>query len=150
MFVWAMWEPAPTPKLVIGSGKEHYRTLNIRSGANSEEIRFSYRRLAKQLHPDKVPPEKKEWAAKEFNKLQKAYDVMKDEKLRWIYDGCGDIGLVAWDSRHCQDDWQTCCSQVTKIVDAELAKMAKNPQYYQRRQSYDEFETYDHYYRYEF
>ena len=152
MFVMVLWEPAPAPHIVFGGGQELYRTLNARSGATLKEITASYRRLALELHPDKVPPEMKEEAAKRFVKLRAAYDILKNEKLRTIYDGCGDIGLEAWDRGLCnKTGWETCCTEVTKLVETELGKMARDPQYYQKwERQYDEFQTYDHYYRHEF
>ena len=32
--------------------KTHYQTLNLTPGASLEEVKASYRRLAKQYHPD--------------------------------------------------------------------------------------------------
>ena len=40
--------------LALGAAADHYRTLELSSRASSDEVRRSYKRLAKEHHPDKV------------------------------------------------------------------------------------------------
>ena len=49
--------------------------LGVDPGTDFEEVRKSFRALAKQLHPDVNPGDDE--AADEFKKVQAAYDVLK-------------------------------------------------------------------------
>lgn len=49
-----------------------YRLLGLRTGASYEEIKASYRRLAREYHPD-VNPENEQQAKEKFIKLTEAY-----------------------------------------------------------------------------
>ncbi len=48
---------------------DFYATLGIKKDATDSEIKKAYRKLALKVHPDKNP-DKKEWAEKEFKKVQ--------------------------------------------------------------------------------
>src|SRR2546427_6795729 len=63
-----------------------YTTL-FRSKASTDDIRKSYRRLARKYHPDLNPGDKA--AEDRFKKLQEAYDVLSDAKKRQMYDQQG-------------------------------------------------------------
>ena len=67
-----------------------YKVLNVKSDATSQEIRNSYKVLARKLHPDKNQddPEAKD----KFQKLSEAYKILKDENKRRVYDRTGEIG----------------------------------------------------------
>src|ERR1700744_5692350 len=65
---------APTP----------YETLGVKPTATSDEIRKSYRKLAKQLHPD-LNPGKPEAEAR-FKSVTAAYDLLSDADKRARYD----------------------------------------------------------------
>lgn len=67
--------------------QNHYEVLGLGKTATSEEIKASYRRLAKQWHPDRFAdgPEKEE-AEVRFQALTEAYNVLSDENLRRRYD----------------------------------------------------------------
>nr|GMD65202.1 chaperone protein DnaJ GFA2, mitochondrial [Ipomoea batatas] len=69
------------------SGRDFYDVLGISKNATASEIKKAYLGLAKQLHPDvnKDDPE----AAKKFQEVQKAYEVLKDEEKRQTYDQVG-------------------------------------------------------------
>lgn len=62
----------------------YYNILNVNKHATMQEIKESYRKLAKIYHPDKN--EKKEEAEKKFKKLSEAYEILGDQKKRQIYD----------------------------------------------------------------
>ena len=76
--------------------QEFYETLKVDRKASSDEIRKSYRRLARKYHPDLNPGDKA--AEDRFKKLQEAYDVLSDPKKRQMYDQQGfysDSGFAA-------------------------------------------------------
>lgn len=58
-----------------------YDILGITSTADTEEIKRSFRSLAKQVHPD-MPG----GSCKQFEKIRLAYEFLSDEKLRKDYD----------------------------------------------------------------
>lgn len=64
--------------------------LGVAKEASQQEIKKAYRKLALQHHPDKCPDDPK--AADNFQKLQKAYEVLSNEKKRKRYDEYGDDG----------------------------------------------------------
>ena len=66
---------------------EYYKTLGVPREANSEEIRKSYRKLARKFHPDLNPGDKS--AENRFKDVQEAYDVLSDDKKRQMYDQVG-------------------------------------------------------------
>lgn len=71
--------------------KDFYGTLGVSKGADLEEIKKAYRRLATQLHPDKNPGDAKGEAR--FKEVNQAYQVLSDEKKRALYDEFGEDGL---------------------------------------------------------
>lgn len=66
---------------------DHYETLGVSRDASLEEIKKSYRKLARQLHPDVNPSED---AAERFKSVTHAYDVLSDQEQRQRYDMGGD------------------------------------------------------------
>jgi molecular chaperone DnaJ len=66
---------------------EYYETLGLKRGASEDEIRKSYRRLARKHHPDLNPGDKA--AEDRFKDVQEAYDVLSDAKKRQMYDQFG-------------------------------------------------------------
>jgi molecular chaperone DnaJ len=67
--------------------KDYYETLGVARGADTEEIRKAYRRLARKYHPDLNPGDKS--AEERFKKVQEAYDILSDDNKRKIYDQYG-------------------------------------------------------------
>jgi molecular chaperone DnaJ len=67
--------------------KDYYETLAVGRGADTEEIRKAYRKLARKYHPDLNPGDKS--AEERFKKVQEAYDVLSDENKRKVYDQYG-------------------------------------------------------------
>lgn len=63
---------------------DHYRTLNIAETATQQEIKQSYRRLAKALHPDTT--QQVEADADSIKQLNAAYEVLGDPQSRSHYD----------------------------------------------------------------
>lgn len=56
-------------------------------GADADEIRKSYRKLARKYHPDLNPGDKA--SEERFKKVQEAYDVLSDDEKRKVYDQYG-------------------------------------------------------------
>lgn len=67
--------------------RDYYEILGVSRTATPEEIRKSYRTLARRYHPDanKNDPT----AEEKFKQLNEAYEVLKDEKKRGLYDQLG-------------------------------------------------------------
>ena len=64
--------------------KDYYKVLGVAKDADANEIKKSYRKLAKDLHPDKNPGDKK--VEERFKEVSEAYDVLSDPKRRAEYD----------------------------------------------------------------
>ncbi len=64
--------------------KDFYKVLEVNERAAAEEIKKSYRRLAKQYHPDANPGNKV--AEERFKEINEAYDVLSDSAKRQKYD----------------------------------------------------------------
>ena len=67
--------------------KDYYKVLGVKRGASSDEIRKSYRRLARKYHPDVNPGDQS--AEDRFKTVQEAYDILSDKKKRQMYDEFG-------------------------------------------------------------
>lgn len=66
--------------------KDYYRTMGVSRDARADEIKRSYRRLARKFHPD-VSDEPD--AEERFKEVQEAYEVLKDPEKRAAYDRFG-------------------------------------------------------------
>ncbi|CAI9585408.1 unnamed protein product [Staurois parvus] len=71
-------------------GKDYYKILGIPNGANEDEIKKAYRKMALKYHPDK---NKDPNAEDKFKEIAEAYDVLSDPKKRAVYDQYGEEGL---------------------------------------------------------
>jgi molecular chaperone DnaJ len=64
--------------------KDYYKTLGVAKDAKSDEIKKSYRKLARKFHPD---ANKGDAASEEkFKEISEAYDVLADPARRKEYD----------------------------------------------------------------
>ena len=61
-----------------------YKVLEVSKEASQDEIRRSYRRLARKYHPDANPGDKK--AEDRFKEIQQAYEVLSKPEKRREYD----------------------------------------------------------------
>jgi molecular chaperone DnaJ len=69
------------------SKQDYYGLLGVSRDAKADDIRKSYRKLARKHHPDLNPGDKA--AEERFKKVQEAYDVLSDAKKRQVYDQYG-------------------------------------------------------------
>lgn len=67
--------------------RDYYKILNVDKKATQDEIKKSYRKLARKYHPDKNPDDK--GSEDKFKELQEAYEVLKDPGKRQKYDQLG-------------------------------------------------------------
>lgn len=77
--------------VVVNAGEDFYELLGVQRGASNKEIRKAFKKLAVTMHPDKNPDDSK--AHERFLKINRAYEVLKDEDLRKKYDMHGEEGL---------------------------------------------------------
>ncbi len=70
--------------------KDYYADLGVSSTATAEEIKKSYRKLARTYHPDANPDDAGSEAR--FKEISAAYDVLADDKRRAEYDELRRLG----------------------------------------------------------
>src|SRR6476620_7914032 len=63
---------------------ELYSQLGVARGADEADIKKAYRKLAKELHPDRNRDNPK--ASERFSKVTSAYDILSDKDKRAQYD----------------------------------------------------------------
>jgi molecular chaperone DnaJ len=64
--------------------KDYYQILGVTKSADSTAIKKQYRKLARELHPDKTKGDKK--LEDRFKAVSEAYDILSDDKKRREYD----------------------------------------------------------------
>ncbi|WP_017609190.1 molecular chaperone DnaJ [Nocardiopsis xinjiangensis] len=64
--------------------KDYYKVLGVSKTASKDEIKQSYRKLARENHPDANSDDPQ--AAERFKEISEAYNVLSDEKRRKEYD----------------------------------------------------------------
>jgi len=69
--------------------RDYYETLGVAKGASQDEIKRSYRTLARKYHPD---VNKEAGATEKFKEINEAYQVLSDPNKRSQYDYYGQAG----------------------------------------------------------
>lgn len=72
------------------SKRDYYEVLGVSKTATDEELKSSYRRLAKKYHPD---VNKEPDAEEKFKEVTEAYNVLTDKQKRAAYDRFGHAGM---------------------------------------------------------
>lgn len=91
-------------------GKDFYQILGVPRNAGKDDIKKSYRELAKKYHPDLNPNDKKR-AEEKFKEISEAYEVLMDDKKRARFDQYGEEGVkfqggFDWNQFHHYQDIQ--------------------------------------------
>lgn len=71
--------------------KNPYEVLGVDKNADKNEIKKTYRKKAKQYHPDLNPGN--EEAAEKFKELSQAYEILADDEKRKMYDTYGEAAF---------------------------------------------------------
>ncbi len=71
----------------MATKKDYYKILGIKKTADDKEVKKAYRRLARKYHPDVNPGDQS--SEEKFKGIQEAYDVLKDDKKRKVFDKYG-------------------------------------------------------------
>jgi len=71
--------------------EDFYGVLGVSRNAEPDAIKKAYRKLAKDLHPDKNPGNAQ--AETRFKAVNRAFDVLSDPQKRKLYDEFGEEGL---------------------------------------------------------
>lgn len=72
----------------MASKRDYYEVLGVGKEASAEDIKKSYRKLARQYHPD---VNKADDAETKFKEVKEAYDVLSDDGKRSTYDRFGHV-----------------------------------------------------------
>ncbi len=70
--------------------KDYYDVLGVPKGANKDDIKAAYRKLALQFHPDR---NKSPEATERFKEISEAYAILSDDEKRGQYDQFGQAGI---------------------------------------------------------
>ncbi|MFA6039559.1 MAG: molecular chaperone DnaJ [Candidatus Peribacteraceae bacterium] len=77
--------------------KDYYAILGLQKGASAEDIKKAYRRMSKELHPDKHHAtgsvQAKKEAEQKFKEVNEAYEVLSDPRKKQMFDQFGEAGV---------------------------------------------------------
>lgn len=82
---------------------DYYETLGLKKTASDDEIKSSYKMLAKKWHPDRNQNNRDE-AENKFKEISEAYTVLSDPKKKDLYDKHGINGLKENENGMSQQD----------------------------------------------
>ncbi|XP_003702621.1 dnaJ heat shock protein family member shriveled [Megachile rotundata] len=86
--IWSLFINLTICVILAVAGRDFYAILGIPSTASQHAIKKAYRKLAKELHPDKNKDDPN--ASQKFQDLSAAYEVLSDNEKREMYDRCGE------------------------------------------------------------
>lgn len=69
---------------MASNSSDPYTTLGVARGASEKDIKSAYRKLAKELHPDRNKDNPR--AAERFSRVTQAYDLLSDKDKRARFD----------------------------------------------------------------
>src|SRR3954468_1904479 len=69
--------------------KDPYAVLGVSKTATADDLKKAYRKLAKKLHPDHNPGDKK--AEERFKEVSSAFEILGDPKKRALFDEFGEV-----------------------------------------------------------
>jgi molecular chaperone DnaJ len=75
----------------------YYDVLGVERESPPQAIKGAYRKLAKELHPDRNPGD--DGCEHKFKEINEAYDVLKDDQKRAAYDRFGHAAFENGDAR---------------------------------------------------
>jgi DnaJ homolog subfamily A member 2 len=78
--------PSSQANLVIFPSSE---LLGVPKDADADQIKKAYRKAALQHHPDKVPEDRREASEAKFKAVKQAYEILKEDQTRALYDAGG-------------------------------------------------------------
>ncbi len=76
----------------MSTKRDYYEVMELPKSAGAEDIRNSYRKLAKKWHPDKNRDNIEE-ANQKFKEISEAYETLSDPQKKEIYDKYGHEGI---------------------------------------------------------
>ncbi len=83
--------------------KDYYKILGVEKNAKQDEIKRSYRKLARKFHPD---VSKETDAEVKFKEVGEAYEVLKDPEKREAYDQLGANWKAGQEGFQAPPDWE--------------------------------------------
>jgi molecular chaperone DnaJ len=75
---------------VAANKRDYYEVLGVQKGANTDEVKKAYRKLAMEYHPDR---NKAADAEEKFKEISEAYAILSDAEKRQKYDQFGHAGM---------------------------------------------------------
>jgi curved DNA-binding protein len=84
--------------------KDPYSVLGVSKTASAVEIKKAYRKLAKKLHPDVNPGDKK--SEEKFKEVSSAFEVLGDPKKRALFDEFGEVSTRQGFDEQKAREWQ--------------------------------------------